>query len=190
MSDLIKVVDDDIEVLETLVKRDQMLAVLNMPAPANWVKIHPIAKDVKYLPIDKIELLLTKLFQDWYVEVLREGQLLNSVFVAVRLFYRDPITQEYRRQDGLGAVPIKTQKGKNASDMASILNDAIQTGLPAAETEAIKDAAHKIGKLFGKDLNRKDTLEFTGSYGTSEVKDDLQKRRQEKMKEMQDEANN
>jgi hypothetical protein len=32
--------------------------------------------------------------------------------------------------------------------------------LPIAESYAIKDASEKIGKLFGRDLNRKDTMGF------------------------------
>jgi hypothetical protein len=36
--------------------------------------------------------------------------------------------------------------------------------LPAAESYAIKDAAEKLGILFGKNLNRKDTIAFSGAY--------------------------
>lgn len=33
-------------------------------------------------------------------------------------------------------------------------------GTPAAESYAIKDAAEKIGKLFGKDMNRADQINY------------------------------
>ena len=33
--------------------------------------------------------------------------------------------------------------------------------VPAAESYAVKDAAEKLGKLFGKDLNRKDAFGYT-----------------------------
>lgn len=166
---LVKIVGDEIQ-LEKLVKRDQFLQVVNTPPPDAWVKDHPIAKGVKYMPIERIELLLTRIFQEWHVEIKREGQLANSVYVTVRLHYRDPIADEYRWQDGTGAAPIKTDKGANASDMGAIKNDAIMTGLPAAESFAIKDAAEKIGRLFGKDLNRKDVSGFTPSYDTQGAK--------------------
>jgi hypothetical protein len=32
--------------------------------------------------------------------------------------------------------------------------------VPAAESYAVKDAAEKIGRIFGKDLNRKDLLTY------------------------------
>lgn len=39
-------------------------------------------------------------------------------------------------------------------------SSGVQIAAPAAETYAIKDAAEKFGKLFGKDLSRKDTLSY------------------------------
>lgn len=166
---LVKIVGDEIQ-LEKLVKRDQFLQVVNIDPPKEWVKNHPFAANVKYIPIERIELLLTRIFQEWKVEIRREGQLANSLFVTVRLHYLDPIDGEWRWQDGTGAAPIKTDKGANASNMAAIKNDAVMTGLPAAESFAVKDAAEKIGRLFGKDLNRKDVAGFTPSYDTQSAK--------------------
>ena len=37
---------------------------------------------------------------------------------------------------------------------------AIQTGLPAAKSYAISDAADCIGKIFGKDLNRNAEMDY------------------------------
>lgn len=36
--------------------------------------------------------------------------------------------------------------------------DGVQKALPAAKAYAIKDAAEEFGKIFGRDLNRKDTF--------------------------------
>jgi len=41
--------------------------------------------------------------------------------------------------------------------------------LPAAESYAIKDAAEKLGIFFGKNLNRKDTVGFSGAYSKEYV---------------------
>ncbi len=169
---LISIVDDDVKI-EKLVQRDQFLQVVNTTPPDAWLKEHPLAKGVKYIPIERIELLLTRIFQQWHVEIRREGQLANSIFVTVRLHYLDPLTNEFVWQDGTGAAPIKTDKGASAADMSSIKNDAVMTGLPAAESFAIKDAAEKIGRLFGKDLNRRDVAPFTPSYDTEEAKERL-----------------
>lgn len=174
---LISIVNDDVQI-EKLVQRDQFLAVVNTPPPNKLIKEHPFAKGVKYLPIETVELLLTRLFQEWHVEIKDTKQLLNSLSVTVRLHYKDPIDGEYRWQDGVGAVPAKTNKGAAASDMSAILSDAVMTGLPAAESFAVKDAAEKIGKLFGKDLNRKDSAAFTAAYATTEVLNDIEVKKQ------------
>lgn len=159
---LVDIVDQDS--LIKLSKMGEFLEVVNQTPPASFIKDHPMASGVKYIPIEKIEYMLTKIFQEWNVDILREGQLLNSVYVTVRLNYLQPITGQWQHQDGVGAAPIQTDKGKSAADLASIKNDAIMKALPSAESYAIKDAAEKIGKLFGKDLNRKDTMAFSPAY--------------------------
>lgn len=165
---LAKLVESEDGKLMELSKIDNFLQVLNLDPNPAWVKEHPTARGVKYLPVDKVELLLTKIFQHWRLEVLREGQMLNSIYCTVRLHYKNPVTDEWEFQDGVGAAPIQTDAGKSAADMAAIKNDAIMKALPSAESYALKDAAEKLGRVFGKDLNRKDTLGFTPSYKTDE----------------------
>jgi hypothetical protein len=177
--------------LGELVKQDEFLQLLNTPTPEVFVKDHPLAKGVKYIPIDKVEFLLTKLFQKWHVEIISEGQMLNSIYVKVRLHYFDPIAGEWKYQDGIGATAIQVDKGQDASNLGAIKSDAIQKALPAAESYAVKDAAEKIGRIFGKDLNRRDTLAFDPSYATEENKkkvEEMQKAAANLLKEGDDEV--
>lgn len=182
---LVKVVGDDIEILEKLVQRDQFLQVVNQAPSPKWIKDHPTAKGVKYIPVEIIELLLTRIFQEWRVEVRREGQLAQSIYTTIRLHYKDPIDGEWRWQDGTGAVPLQTDSGKTAADLSAIKSNAVTLGLPAAESFALKDAAEKIGRLFGKDLNRKDVIGFTASYDTQGAKAKITKEKN-KLKEQLD----
>lgn len=161
-----------------LAKMDDYLQLVNHDVPQQYVKNHPMAKGVKYLPIEIVEAFLTKLFQEWHVEVRREGQMLNSIYTTIRLHYKHPIGGEWKWQDGVGAAPIQTDKDKSAADLAAIKNDAIMKALPAAKSFAIKDAAENIGKIFGRDLNRRDAMAFTPAYGTDEVKEEISKKRE------------
>lgn len=161
----------DLGDIESFVKNDEFLAIVNQEPPEKFVKNHPLAPGVRYIPIEVIEMMLTKVFQNWYVEILESGQLANSVKVSVRLHYTHPITKQELYQDGVGAVAIQVDKGKNASDLGAIKSNAIMLGLPAAKSFAIKDAAEHIGKVFGRDLNRKDTMAFNPSYATGEEAD-------------------
>lgn len=159
--------------IEAAFKNDELNLLLNQPVPPNWVRKHPTAtkKDAvgmtvptEYIPIDKIEYLLTRIFQEWEVEVLSEGVMFQSVYVKIRLKVLNPITGQWRSHDGLGACGVQTDAGKSAADLSAIKHAAVQMALPAAKSYAIKDAAEHLGALFGRDLNRKDVIQFEGNY--------------------------
>jgi hypothetical protein len=145
-------------------KQDQLNLLLNQQVPPTWIKDHPYAKGVRYIPIEKVEFLLTRIFQEWRVEILSEGPMFNAVYCKVRLHYKNPLNGEWSYHDGVGAVDVQTAKGESAADLSKIVSNAVMKGLPAAESYAIKDAAEKLGELFGKNLNRKDTMAFSGAY--------------------------
>lgn len=154
-------------------KNDEFKLLLNANPPEKFVKRHPFVKsdgvNLPYVPIDKIEFLLDRIFQEWKIEVLREGQMFNSVYVTVRLHYINPLTGQWAYHDGVGAMGMQTDKGSNASDLSAIKQDAVMKALPAAKSYAIKDAADHLGAIFGRNLNRKDTIAFTGSYEDPET---------------------
>jgi hypothetical protein len=154
-------------------KKDSLNELLNQPPHASWVKSHPMAKvkndqgqDVpaKYLPIDKVEFLLTYIFQNWRIEVLREQVMFNAITVTIRLHVQNPITLEWTYNDGVGAMNVQTNKDKSAADLAEIKSAAVQMAIPSAKSYAIKDAAEHFGAIFGRDLNRRDIIQFSGAH--------------------------
>ncbi|HEY1044989.1 MAG TPA: hypothetical protein VGF79_01025 [Bacteroidia bacterium] len=153
---------------EIAFKNDQLNAILNVETPKKWVKNHPLATKkvngqkvpIEYVPIEVVEYLMTRIFQKWNVEVIETKPLFNSVAVTVRVHYQDPITEEMRYQDGVGAVAVQTDKGESAANLNAIKSDAVMKALPGAKSYAIKDACEHIGKIFGRDLNRPDSVAF------------------------------
>lgn len=133
---------------------------MNASPPESWIKKHPIAKNVSYIPIDKVEYLLTSIFVQWHVEIRQVQVIANSGVVTIRLHYLDPFSSEMLWQDGVGAAPIHTKSGAKAMDWNEVNADSVMKAVPAAESYAVKDAAEKIGRIFGKDLNRKDLLTY------------------------------
>jgi len=156
------------------IKADQndLNVILNTEPLKEWVKQHPFAKNVKYLPIERIEYLLTRIFLKWFVEIRSTQIAANSIVVTVRLFYQDVLTKEMLWQDGIGAAPLQTDKGAGAVDFNAIKSDAVMKAAPAAESYAIKDAAEKIGKIFGKDLNRADKIMYDHLAGSVKKEDE------------------
>lgn len=151
-------------------KNDQLLTLLNQQPKKEWIKDHPYAKNVKYISIDRIETLLYQIFQEWRCEVIEYKQMFNAVSCHVRLHYKNPLTGEWSFHDGVGAVGIQTDAGKSPSDLGAIKANAVMLALPAAKTYALKDSAEHLGRLFGRDLNRKDAPEFTGAYTPHETR--------------------
>jgi hypothetical protein len=139
-------------------EQSKLNLLLNQDPPASWIKEHPFAKGVKYIPIGRIEYLLTRLFIKWHPEVKGIQVVANSVAVTIRLHYQNIENNEWSWVDGVGAAPIQTEKGEKAMEQTAIRNDAVMKALPAAKSFAIKDAADHIGKIFGRDLNRKDEI--------------------------------
>jgi hypothetical protein len=146
--------------IELKADQNALNVLLNAEPPKDWVKEHPVFKKVRYLPIERVEYLLTRIFLKWNVEVKAVQVIANSIVTTIRLYYQDPMSDQMLWQDGIGAAPLQTDKGAGAVDFNAIKSDAVMKAAPAAESYAIKDAAEKIGKLFGKDLNRADKIMY------------------------------
>lgn len=158
-------------------KNDALKALLNNPPSEKWIKKHPIAKvkndegketAAKYLPIDKVELMLDMIFQKWKVEVLDVKLILNSVVVTIRLHYLDPTNNEWMFHDGVGAKSIQMDAGANLGDITKVKDAGVMMAVPSAKSYAIKDAAEHLGELFGRSLNRRNVASFAGAYTSYE----------------------
>lgn len=152
-------------------KESQLNVLLNCEPNPKWLRMHPVAKNVTYIPIERIEYLLTNIFQVWNIEVKEIQLIANSVVVTVRLHYKDPVTGEMQFHDGIGAAPLQTDKDAGAIQFDKIKSNAVMLAAPSAESYAIKDAAEKLGKLFGKDLNRSDKIMYD-NIGNKFIEDD------------------
>lgn len=146
-------------------KQNQLNIILNAEPKKEWVKTHPFVKNLNYLPIERVEYLLTMIFTKWRVEIKEVKILANSIVTTVRVHVQDPITGEWDYQDGVGAMPIQVAKDAGSAIAFEKMNSsAIQIGSPASESFAIKDACEKFGRIFGKDLNRKDSVNYDRLY--------------------------
>lgn len=167
VAELIEMGDADGSALEKMASLDVFNIAVNQEPPQRWIKKHPIISvkigeqngqslmaPLEYIPIE-MHRLLGKRFFGWVgEEILREGVMFQSVYVAVRLHYFHPITGEKLFHDGIGACDAQTKKGSSAADLANINPGAIQKGLPAAASYAFNNAYKKFGRIFGQDLQK------------------------------------
>ncbi len=156
-----------VESVDTYEKQDKFNFLMNQPPPKKWIAKHDYIKVVnekgqkvpyEYLPIDKVEYLLRKIFKKYKIEILREGHSFNGVYVVVRVHYKDVVTGDMDFHDGIGAINLQVKSGTSIMDLANINAGALSMAYPHAKTLAVKDACDMFGKLFGSDLNRRDTL--------------------------------
>ncbi|MBE3139027.1 MAG: hypothetical protein IMZ53_00425 [Thermoplasmata archaeon] len=167
--------------VELLKRENELNVLLNQQPKEDWIRNHPIAKKeivvegqkktvpIQYIAIGRIEWLLTRIFINWHVEIKTIQLIGNSVVVCVRLHYQSVTDGEWHYQDGVGANPLQTDKDAGAIDFNKLKSSAVQIATPAAESYAIKDAAEKLGKLFGKDLNRADEIGYDMLINTFET---------------------
>lgn len=169
--------------LEILSRENQLNVLLNQNPPDSWYREHPYAKrkilrDGKivevpaiYLPVERQEWLMTRIFINWWLELKSYSLVANSVACAVRLHYQNPVTNEWLMMDGVGAAPLQTDKGAGATEFDKVKSSAVQMALPAAKTFGFKDACENIGKLFGKDANRLGDIDYVALLNQIEVED-------------------
>jgi len=150
-------------------KNDEFITLLNQEPKKEWIKKHPyIKKEItsekgdkikvpyEYLPIERVEFLLKKIFKRYRIEITGQGQSFNGVWVTVRVHYLHPLNGDWDFHDGIGASQLQTAKGTSPADLNNINNGALSMAFPMAKTLAIKDACDNFGKLFGSDLSRND----------------------------------
>lgn len=164
--------------LELAGKQEGLNALLNAEPPKTWVREHPFIKGHRYVPIDKVEYLLRKIFKHYQIEITGQGTAFNGVWVTVRVHYYNPALKAMSFVDGIGASQLQTKKDTSPSDLINVNNGAISMAFPIAKTLAIKDACQLIGNVFGGNLDRKDTLQFEPDQ---EI---ITKSREEKRKEL------
>lgn len=153
-------------------KQDELNYLLSQPVPQQWIKKHPFvsikvnntSQPLEYIPVEKTKQLLTQIFQVWESEIVDYKALFNAVSVQVRLRVRNPITGEWISHDGVGAVDVQTKSGASAADLSQINASAVMKALPAAASYALKNAAEKLGTIFGGNLQKYDLTPFTPIY--------------------------
>lgn len=130
---------------------------LNQNPPQSWLKKLPVGggKEVDYLPTECVEHLLTTIMVSWRIEIKQVIYHLNVVNVVVRLIYVNPIDLQDHWQDGTAAFEMYHSEKTGGIDRSA------RTASQAAETFAFKDAADKIGNIFGRNLNRKVNFDYT-----------------------------
>lgn len=135
---------------------EEFTARLNQEPDPKWLQKTPDNK-AEYIPVGIIEMNLRKDFMGLVgFTVLTERRELNEYIVTARISVFHPVIMQWIHYDGIGAKVITQKKDTELNDFAQYKQkNALEMNAPNAYAEAIKNAAKKIGKKYGADINRK-----------------------------------
>lgn len=110
------------------------------------------------LPISFVEMTLDELFLgQWETSEPTYQQVFNEVVGSLVLTVWHPIMNRPIRRVGFASVVITQDKDATISEFnATKKKNALDLSFPKLKSECTKNAAQSLGKIFGRDLNRKD----------------------------------
>lgn len=122
----------------------------------------------KTLPISFIEMTLDEIFLGrWETSDSDYQQIFNEVVGTLLLTVWHPITGQPIRRTGFASVVITQDKDAAMVDFNTTKKkNALDLTFPKLKAECVKNAAQSLGKVFGRDLNRKKKDVFQGAYKT------------------------
>lgn len=143
---------------------------LNREPDSNELGSTPDGK-AKTLPISFIEMTLDELFfGQWSTENFKWSAITNEVQGSIDLVVTHPITGQQIRRTGAASIIITVDKApegltgpdrnKWAMNPENKKSNALDLGFPKLKAECLKNAAQSLGKIFGRDLNRKEKDTF------------------------------
>lgn len=137
--------------------------------PVDGIESTPDGR-AKTITISHIEMTLDELFfGQWSIENFKWSSIANEVQGSLELVVVHPITGNIIRRTGAGSVVVMVDKVPDdiKSDMIlrnrwalSVDNkkpNALDLAFPKLKSECLKNAAQSFGKIFGRDLNRKNS---------------------------------
>lgn len=132
----------------------------------------------QYLPISFVEKKLDQMYFGLVqYECMSYQQIFNEMVCHARIKVFHPVALTWLNYDGIGSSVIQQDANTKVCDFNfNKKANAMQLASPKAYAEAIKNAAKKIGKIFGSDINRKFEDEYqpivTKNRPTTEQKEE------------------
>lgn len=148
------------EVIELFQYKDReswIQAIQKEPHPS-WVKERDLGggKKSKFVPLGIQQALADKIFRE--CDIIKEDYqvVINEVICTVTIqILPDYPYSEYRKITGTAAKPIQTDSGSTASKFPiGKKTNALEYNAPSARAAAIANALTTFGNIFGRNLNR------------------------------------
>lgn len=134
---------------------------------------------IETVPISVLENDLDEVYLGlWKTENFRFQVIANEIAGTIDLHVFDPQAKVWIVRSGSAAVMIRQKKDSEITDIGAKIKNGLMMDFPKLETMCLKAAAKRLGKKFGRDLNRKfeDDYEprYTNEMAVDEVRADVE----------------
>lgn len=130
--------------------------LLQTPPPTDEIRTNQHAGNTLYLPISFVEMKLDELFFGlWETRDFKWQVVGNEIIGSLVLRVFHPVANQWIERTGASATMIRLQKGASVTDVSSKIFNALEMDFPHLKADCLVNAAKGLGKVFGRDLNRK-----------------------------------
>jgi len=121
------------------------------------IQTNPAANNSRYIPISFLEMKLDEIFEgQWSVKNFQSRTIANEEVGSLELWFLHPVTNTWLCRVGAGAVMIQFKQGSDIADgLTAKIKNTLTKDYPHLKAECFRNACLSIGKMFGRDLNRK-----------------------------------
>ena len=152
---------------KTRLQLQEFMRMLNREPDPTEFQPTPDGK-AKTLPISYVEMTLDEIYLgQWDVSDTTYTQVFNEVVGTGLLTVWNPITGKPTRRSGFASIVITQDKDALLQDFNSTKKkNALDLSFPKLKAEITKNAAQTLGKVFGRDMNRKQQDTFKPAFKT------------------------
>lgn len=154
---------------------------LNENPPKEEIQINEQAGGAMYLPISFVQMKLDELYYGlWESEITHVQVVANEIIGYGTLTVTHPVTGGRLVRSGAGAVMVQMKSEKSGgngriSDVENKIKNTLVKDFPHLQAEIIKSAAKSLGKIFGRDLNRKHVDQYNPYSIEGESADEIRR---------------
>lgn len=145
--------------------RESWIQAIQKSPLDSWMKSRDLGggRTSKFIPLAIQQALADKLFREFDVVDENYQVVVNEVICTVKIqILPDYPHAEYRRITGTAAKPIQSVKGSSASAFPNgKLTNALEYVAPSARAAAMANALTTFGNVFGRNLNRDMSSNFS-----------------------------
>lgn len=146
---------------------EQFNQKLNENPPKDEIQVNSMANNSKYLPISFVQTKLDEIFLGMWSFKMEHCQVIaNEIIGYGSLELVNPVTGMKITRSGSAAVVIQQSKDSAITDFSSKIKNTLVKDFPHLQAECIKSAAKTLGKVFGRDLNRKFQDDYSPEYSS------------------------